>query len=164
MDVQRLRTGEKLAGAGGLGLLVSTFLPWYAEGRALSAWEAFSVFDLLLAVTALMGVVLAVLAATQRAPALPVATSVLLIALSFAVLLLAVYKLLDQPGTDDSVEVRLGAYLGLGCLLLVAVGGWRSLTDERAYGPAGARIPPSPAPPKTSPIATPGRAGDPRAP
>lgn len=164
MDLRRLRVGEMLAGLGGLALLVSTFLPWYAGPAELSAWEAFSVVDVLLALTALTGIAVAVLAARVRAPALPVATAVVLVALSAFMLALAVYRLLNQPGPNDAVDVRPGAYVGLACLFLVAVGAWRSVADERATEPAGAETPARPAPPAAPAVAAPPAGRDPRAP
>ena len=166
MDGRRLRAGEGLAGGGGLALGASAFLPWYAAGSATtSAWEAFGLIDLVLALTGLLGVTLAVLAATRRSPAAPVAAGVVLIALSAVAILLATYRLLDQPGPDEAVDVRLGAYLGLGCLLAVAAGAWRSVADEHAG--AAAPQPPvaaRPAPPATPAGAATGRPGDPPAP
>jgi len=158
MDLRRLRLGEKLAGGGGIALLVLAFLPWYARSEPQSAWEAFAVIDLLLALTALMGVAVAILAVTRRAPALPVAVSVLLTALAAVVSLLLAYRLLNQPGPNELVDVRPAAYLGLACLLVLAAGGWRSVADENAGGAATPEVPARPAPP----VAQPGQAGDPR--
>ncbi len=160
MDLHRLRLGEKLAGVAGIALLVLTFLPWYARPTTQSAWQAFGVVDLLLALTALMGVAVAILAATHRAPALPVATSVVLATLAPLVFLVLSYRLLNQPGPNDVVEIRPGAYLGLACLSVLAVGGWRSVADEGAGSSVTPQITPSPAPPA---IASPGQTGDPRA-
>ena len=42
-----MRLGELVGAVGGLGLLVSSFLPWYsAGGEVATAWQAFSVTDL----------------------------------------------------------------------------------------------------------------------
>ena len=60
------------------------FLDWYAaaapaRGRDIdisvgfNAWQAFSITDLILALTAALGIALAVLTASRRSPALPVA-------------------------------------------------------------------------------------------
>lgn len=163
-DLRRPRAGERLAGLGGVALLVSTFLPWYAGTSVLNAWQALGFLDLLLGLTGTMGVLLAVFAATRRAPALPVATSVLLTTLACIVLLLIAYRLLDQPGPDDAVDVRVGAYLGVASVLAVAVGAWRALTDEHEAVPATPAPPARPAPPPVDPtLAAPGPAGDPRA-
>jgi heme A synthase len=152
----RLRAGEALAGAAGLALLGSMLLTWYEKGSDLSAWEAFGVLDVLLALTALLGVGLVVAAATQRAPAFPVAASVVLFAVSLLVAVALVYRLLDQPGPDDGVRVAAGAWVGLGCLLALVTGSWRAVSDEGADGPAGPEIEARPAPPAIAAASDPG--------
>ena len=70
--------------------------------------------------------------------------------------LLVFYRILNQPGPNEFVEVKLGAFLGFLAVLAVAVGGWRSMRDEEgedAPMPADVRPtpaaegPPSPTPP-----------------
>jgi hypothetical protein len=127
----RMRSGEALAAAGGLALLVVMFLGWYAtDGATLSAWEAFSVTDVLLALLALLGLGIALAQVTQRAPALPVGLGVVASALSLVVLLVLLYRILNEPGPDDLVDVRAGAWLGVLGVLLVFAGAWRSVSDE----------------------------------
>lgn len=160
MDLSRLRHGELIAGIGGVALLVVMFLPWYAAGgRAelqgqdlevkldLSAWEAFSVTDLILGLTALAGVALAVLAASRRSPALPVAASVIATTLGALATLLVFYRILNQPGPNEFFEVKLGAFLGFLSVLAVTVGGWRAMRDEQGEdAPMPTDVRPTPAP------------------
>ena len=136
----RLRSGEALAAAGGLALLVVMFLGWYTHlttssssgtGRTLSAWEAFTVTDVLLLLVALLPLALAVATVTQRAPAIPVGLGVLTMATALIVGLVLLYRILNEPGPDDLVEVRIGAWLGLLCLALIAAGAWIATEDER---------------------------------
>jgi len=164
VDLRRLRTGEKLAGGGGIALAAVTFLPWYAASASLTAWEAFSVLDLALALTAGMGVTVAALAVTRASPALPVSLSVVLVALALIVLAVTVYRLLDQPGDNSEVAVRTGAYLGAGCLALITFGAWRSVADEEAGGAETPEIPARPAPPAAGPDAAAGARRDPQPP
>jgi len=131
----RLRLGEGLAAAGALALLVVMFMGWYGAkaqpaGDTLNAWEAFAVTDLVLAAVCLLALALAVAQVTQRAPALPVAFGVLASAASIVALVLLAYRILNEPGPDDLVEVRAGAWLGFAALALVAAGAWRSIGDE----------------------------------
>ena len=73
MDIQRLRTGEWLTAAGGLVLFVSLFLPWFGvEGFSNSAWEVFSVTDLIFCLFAIVGIVSIALAAADRTLNIPV--------------------------------------------------------------------------------------------
>ena len=50
MDLRRLRPGEWVLTAAAIVLVVSLFLSWYAlpTGRRATAWEAFSVVDVVL--------------------------------------------------------------------------------------------------------------------
>jgi purine-cytosine permease-like protein len=127
----RLRAGEALAAAGGLVLLVVMFLGWYgAEDVTLSAWEAFAVTDVLLALLALLALGVAVTTVTQRGPALPVGLGVITTALALVALIALLYRILNEPGPDDLVEVRAGAWLGVLAALLVLAGAWHSIADE----------------------------------
>ena len=74
----RLRDGEWIAGAGGVALLAAMFLHWYGDGPfELTAWQAFDVLDVVLALLALVPLALVVTQATRRSPSIPVAFSVL---------------------------------------------------------------------------------------
>jgi drug/metabolite transporter (DMT)-like permease len=143
--MSRLRGGEWVAGAAGVALLGALFAGWYSGA---SAWQAFSVFDVVLALLALVPLALVVLQATRESPSLPVAFSVLTTVAGALATLLILYRILDQPGPNDRVDVELGAWIGLAAAVLTAVGGWRSLRVEAV---PGARIPrvedlPEPAP------------------
>ena len=132
--MRRVRAGELVSGVAGVVLLVSMFLDWYAvSGRddTLTAWGAFSVVDLLLALVALLGIALAVSQMAGRGPALPVALGVITTTLALAGTLLLLYRILNQPGPNDLISVEAGAYVGLLASLGVFLGAWLSLSDER---------------------------------
>jgi hypothetical protein len=149
----RLRPGDLLAAMGSLLLLLTSFMDWYApraRAEGLDAWGAFSVLDILLAVVIALGLALALSQIAGRGPALPVALSVLTAAIGTAATLLVLYRILNQPGPDDAIEVRGGAYLGLFAVACVAAGGWWSMSDEtpRASDPPPPEIERRPAPPR----------------
>lgn len=48
--------------------------------------------------------------------------------------LLTYRVLIDLPASDQIVDQKLGALLGLGFALGIAVGGWSTLVEERATG------------------------------
>jgi hypothetical protein len=163
--VSRLRPADLVAGAGGLVLLVSLFLPWYGVsiqtprrpgsgpiaayviGRPhATAWQAFSVTDVLLALAALLAIGLVVVTATSTGPAKPVAFTVMSGVASLLAVLLIAYRLLNQPGPNDLVEVRGGAWLGFAAALVMFVGSWAAMRDERTPGAAPPEIPRRPAP------------------
>ena len=152
----RLRAADLVAGAGGLALLASMFLHWYAVDVLLTggpplraeatAWQAFSVLDVVLALLALVPLALVVLQATRRSPALPVLFSVLSTVAGMLAAFLIACRLLDQPGPNDLVDVEAGAWLGLLAALVIAAGGWRSTRDEAMPGAPPAVIGHQPTP------------------
>src|SRR3954466_11428872 len=175
MDFSKLRTGELIAGICGVLLLIVMFFSWYGVGGAagsilsaanidttVNAWKAFDFIDLVLFVTALVAIGAAVLAASGRSVALPVAASVIVTVLGIIVALLVFYRIINQPGPNDVVDVKFGAYLGFLVCLGIAVGGFLSMADEgtslgdSARSPtggaaAGGGTPAQPAPPPAAP-------------
>jgi hypothetical protein len=139
--MRRVRTGEIVAAAGAVVLLISMFLDWYAPSVVFgaldridfgfSAWEAFGVIDLLLGLVALLGLALLAFQFVGRGPALPVAIEVVTSTLALIAFLLVAYRILNQPGPNDLVEVRFGAWLGLVSVAVVFWGAWKALSDER---------------------------------
>jgi hypothetical protein len=135
-----VRPGELIAGVSGLALLGLMFADWYGVTAAfgaldrldlgLTAWEAFSVTDVVLALVAVLAIALAVTNAAGRGPALPVALGVLTSTIGLAATLLVLYRIADQPGPNDVIEVRLGAWLGLLATAGIFAGGWLSIGDE----------------------------------
>jgi uncharacterized membrane protein YvlD (DUF360 family) len=85
--------------------------------------------------------------ATGRPVAQSVAASVLTAtAGTFAFVVLALRALIFQPGPNELVVVRYGAWLGLLAALVLAVGGWWATKDERTDAPESAYTPPEPRP------------------
>jgi hypothetical protein len=125
MDLRRLRHGEWIAGIAGVVLFVSLFLDWY---NGVSAWETFAASDIVLAISALMGIGLAVAAATQRTPAVPQALSALTVPVAVVAAVLAVIHTISIP--DGATSRDYGLWLGLAGALGVLIGAWRSMGDQ----------------------------------
>jgi len=142
--MRRLRDGEWLAGAGGAALLAALFLDWYGDQ---TAWQAFALIDVLLALLALVPLALVAAQATRRSPAVPVALSVVTpLAGALAAALIA-FRIVDPPGADDAFAAHGGAWLGLAAALLVVAGGCRSIRVERIPGAPAVPVEALPAPP-----------------
>jgi drug/metabolite transporter (DMT)-like permease len=138
VDLRRLRVGEWLAAAAGVLLIVSLLLPWYqpllpiAPYDSLTGFQALSVIDILLALTAAVGVTLAVFQVTRTSPALPVAFGVLTVVIGLLATLLVLSRLIDVP--RDELEPMYGAWIALLATIALTAGGWLSLANEHVRG------------------------------
>jgi hypothetical protein len=166
--MSKLRPADIVAGVGGLALLITLFLSWYglevpqirtigADGMisvlhtfagdvTATAWQAFSVTDVVLALAALVAIALPVVTALASGPAKPVAFTVLGSVGSILAVLLILYRLLNQPGPNDIVGLRYGAWLGLAAALVMLAGCWGALRDDRTPGVEPPSVPRRPPP------------------
>ncbi len=140
VDFQRLRAAELIALVGGLLLGVATFLPWFAfPSGNLDAWSSFTVVEVPLGLTAAAGLALFWVTLTRVSPAIPVATGVWTSLIALVGTLCVAFRLLDLP--QGSFDTCFGAWLGLGGAVLVLVGAWAGVNDERPFrgsSPTGA--------------------------
>ncbi len=142
IEISRLRAGEIIAAASAVLLLVFMFaLPWYSVKSAtlstvalstkVDGWQALTHIRWLMVVTIIAALALAYFQATRRAPAIPVSLSVILTVLGLLTALVLVYRvLINVPGSDDLVDVKTGAYLGLLGALGILYGGFSSMRQE----------------------------------
>jgi hypothetical protein len=162
--VSRLRAGEWTAAAGAAALLVTLFLPWFgveipgpagrvinpllAEEDGASGWSTLGWLVIVIALAAIgCAAWLAFANVTGRPVAQSVAASVLTAtAGTIAFVVLALRALVFQPGPNEVVVMRYGAWLGLLAALILAVGGWWATKDERTDAPESAYTPPEPRP------------------
>ena len=128
MDLRRLRVGEWIVGACGLLLLVALFLPWYSEPSS-TAWEAFTVLDVILALLALEAISVPIVTATHRVPALPLAVESLTALFGLLALVLVLIRLLNLPGDADGRDI--GLWLALAATLGITAGAIVGMRDER---------------------------------
>jgi hypothetical protein len=159
MDLRRLRAGEWLAAASGVALLVSLFLPWYqpevclthspgypggTDCPSLSGWEALAAVDVLLAFIAASGVLVGIVTAVQRVPAVPIATSALVMISGTFGVLLVLFRVIDLP--DGAAGREWALWLGLAGALGIAAGAFIAMRDEIRPGATRPDIPVIPAP------------------
>src|SRR5688572_8513976 len=78
MDTSRLTTGDMIAGAGGIVLLISLFLPWYgvsvdiagfSASESGSGWQALGFIDILLFLVSVAAIAIVVARAAGALPA-----------------------------------------------------------------------------------------------
>jgi hypothetical protein len=133
MDLRRLRAGEWMTGLGGAVLLVALFLPWYDEGAAdPTGWEAFAVTDVILALIAMAALLVPVVTAQQRTPAVPLAMEALVALAGLLALILVLFRVLNLPG--DAGGRELGVWLGLLGAFVVFAGASIAMRDDRRSG------------------------------
>jgi hypothetical protein len=140
IDFNRLRPAELVAGLGGLVLGVATFLPWFGFSSGnLDAWRAFDVIDVLLGLAALAGLALFWLTLTRASPAMPVAAGVWCTLLGLIATLCVVFRLVDHPA--GAFDRCVGVWIGLAGALLVLIGAWLAINDERPFRRSPTRAP-----------------------
>jgi hypothetical protein len=173
--MSRLRAGEWVAAAGAVGLFVVLFFDWLGvsvehapspspDGSlptlyglsigSLSGWSNLGWFmDLLLCVAIIGGLSLSYMTVKRTSPAWPVGAAVLTVGLGAAIALALALRLLDLAGDTSlgrdkiAVGVQLPAYLGLLFAILIPLGGFLSLKDERTDSPEARAYTPPPARP-----------------
>ena len=151
-----MRRAEPLAALGGIILLVSLFLPWYAPGPQLlnsfangtgaggSGWEVLSVIDILLALLALLAIAVPLATLLTDGPAKSIGTAVLASAFGWLAIVLVLFRLIDEP--QAGLELDYGAYVALVGSILAWVGSWLSMRDESTPGTRPLDVPRLPAP------------------
>jgi len=133
-----LRLGELVGAIGGLGLLVSSFLPWYSSGgENATAWQAFSVTDIVLAAAAVVGMSVAICVLFGISVSYPVAGSSVAAGFGAAAVILIVIRLINPPGGGD-VGVEFGAWLGLVSAIAIAIGSYMGMQPMKAPRAASA--------------------------
>ena len=148
MKLSRLRTGEWIALAAAIALIVLLAMDWFflstpdaRIGAHESGIRSLGWFAELLVVGAiLITLAMVVATATQHAPAWPVILGVLSVAFGVLAVLTIATRLIFQPslGVDapnPDVDVELPAYLGLLAAMVMTYGSWRAMTDERLDAP-----------------------------
>ena len=141
----RLSQGQMIAAVGGIALLVAMFLPWVGvSGTSLpsgaqlpggvdtstsdSIWKGSSL-DVYLLITAVVALLPGLLAVTDSAEEFSFVSAATLLLGVVAVILVIAFLTVDFP---DGAERKLGAFVGLGAAIVIAVGGFRAMQEEVA--------------------------------
>ena len=165
IDSTRLRSGDLLAAASGVLLVVSLYMTWYsrsAEGEIgggqplldYSGWEALGLIDNLLLLAAIVVVAAALVRLLGLTPPLPVNPSLVVFGLGVLAVLLVLLRLVSTPsGMFDGVagieaDRSAGIFVALLAALGIALGGWLSWnSDGRVTSGPDARRRTVPVPP-----------------
>jgi hypothetical protein len=165
VDVGRLRSTEWILGAFGVALLGVMFLDWYeytvtagyfdevaplapdessggvfaysVGDGTVNAWEAFAVTDIVLAAAAILAIAVAIVTATQRTQAIPVALESLTALLTLVASIFVFIRVLSLPG--DGLVRDIGPMLGLPLILGLTLAAWFGVRNERPGHGAHAR-------------------------
>jgi hypothetical protein len=149
VDIGKLRRGELVAAVGGILLLIALFfVDWYSAAASVTlplgatinvhgdfgAWDGEGFFgfiaNLIILGAAVAAITLAVLTATSRTVALPVAASAITAALGIAAVVMVLLRMVFQPGPNNLIDLKFGIVLALIASLIVAYGGWDSMKEE----------------------------------
>jgi hypothetical protein len=145
MDVDRLNTGEKIAGLSAVLLFIFMFFDWFTVevtgGEGLfsvseggSAWDALDVIPIILMVAIIAAVALAVIRLTDAVFEPPVSMAAIVTILGAISVLLILYRIIDPPLDTDipGVEISrsIGIYLGLLAAAGITYGGYRAMQEE----------------------------------
>ena len=139
----RLSQGQMIAAVGGIVLLVAMFLPWIGisgpsvpsglpggvdTSTSENIWKGSSL-DIYLLITAVAAILPALMALTGSAEEFSFVSAATLLLGAVAVILVAAFLTVDFP---DGADRKIGAFIGLGAAVVIAVGGFRAMQDEVA--------------------------------
>lgn len=160
MDLDRLSTGEKIAGTSAVLLFIFMFFTWFTAEVSVNsggfvgsaseggnAWDAMEVIPIFLILAVIAGVGVAVIRLSDAIfePSIPVNAVVAVLGALATILIL--YRIVDPPGGGSiagvSVDISpaVGAFLGLIAAAGIAYGGYRAMQEEGAsFGEIGDRL------------------------
>ena len=147
MDTSKISFGEMIAGVSAVALFLIMLLPWYGASAEFggisanvnaSAWEAFSLIDILLFLVILVALGVVIARATDSMPDLPQPPGLIVAAAGGFAVVLILFRLLVVPDGDVDVEGvdfsrKIGIFLGLIAAAGITFGGWTAM-NERASG------------------------------
>ncbi len=176
MEVDKLNTGEKVAGISAVLLFIFMFLDWFSVevsgGNGLftasastggSAWDALEFIPIILVIAVVAALGVAALRLTDSTFEPPVSANAVVAALGGLSVLLILFRIIDTPsvgsfpGVSIDVSPSVGIFLGLLAAIGIAYGGYRGMQEEgTSFGDVGDRLsgatpagsPSPPAPPQ----------------
>jgi len=148
MDLDRLNTGEKIAGVSAILLFVFMFFDWFgAEVSGLggfsgslsgggSAWDALDFIPIVLVAAVVAALGLAALRLTDAVYEPPIPGSTVVTVLGGVSVLLILFRIVDPPsfgsygGVSVDATLKVGIFLGLLSAAGIAYGGYSAMREE----------------------------------
>lgn len=168
MDVDRLSTGEKIAGVSAILLFIFMFFDWFTVSASNgfftasaggNAWDVLDVIPIILLIAIIAAIGVAVVRLTEFAFEPAISMNAVVAILGIISVLLILYRIISPPDSGFSgisVDPAVGIFLGLVAAAGIAYGGYRAMQEEGAsFGEIGDRLgsggrggqPPSSTPP-----------------
>jgi hypothetical protein len=157
MEMDRLSTGEKIAGGSAVLLFIFMFFDWFTvsisggEGfftvsAGGNAWEVFSWIDLFMMLTIIVALAVAVIRLSDAIVEPPFSINAAVAILGGLSVLFILYRIIDPPldtGDFSGVDVSraIGVYLGLLAAAGITYGGYRAMQEEgTSFGDLGDQL------------------------
>jgi hypothetical protein len=153
MDVDRLSTGEKIAGVSAILLFIFMFFDWFTASASNgfvsvsvggNAWDALDVIPIILLIAIVAAVGVAVVRLTEAAFEPTVSMNAIVAILGIISVLLILYRIISPPDSGFSgvnVDPAVGIFLGLISAAGIAFGGYRAMQEEgSSFGEIGDRL------------------------
>lgn len=177
-DLDKLNTGEKIAGVSAVLLFIFMFFDWFGveisgeggsvsfgSGAGGSAWDALDFIPIVLVVVIVVALINVALRLSNSDYEPPVSMNVAVAVLGGLAVLLILYRIVSPPsfgsfgGVSVDATVSLGIFLGLLAALGIAFGGYKGMQEEGVtFGDAADKLssrghndPPPPPPSSTPP-------------
>lgn len=151
MDVDKLSTGEKIAGISAVLLFIFMFFDWFGvevsdsngfsgsvSGAGGSAWDALDFIPIVLVIAIVVALVNVFLRLSDSDYEPPISLNVAVAVLGGLSTLLVLYRIVDPPGFGSFGGVSIdatrefGIFLGLIAAAGIAYGGYRGMQEEGA--------------------------------
>jgi hypothetical protein len=130
MSLWRIRLGESMALVGAGCVIASFLLPWYENTSGkLSAWQTFGPAVVLLIISCAVALLLVIATLTERSSALPIAAAIWSTLFGLIAAIAALVRVLERPAHSNMLCA--GAWVALIGALVILIGGWQSMRDER---------------------------------
>ncbi len=153
MHLERLKTGERIAGIAAIVLFISMFLDWFVieipdssgvdfflDGTGQSAWDSLDFIPIVLTISIAITLAMVMLRLSCAAYQPFALVNVMVLALGTISALLIIFRIIDPPGFGSFQGVfgtvsadrtaRFGIFLGLLAAVGVAFGGYRAIREE----------------------------------